>query len=386
MNTRRGFQIGVIRGIPIRIHYTFLLVLPFLAYVFGRNVEAAARLAGVPAEALTGPWWLWGLLVALALFASVLVHELAHSLYALSHGGKVRSITLLMIGGVSELTEPPRRPAEEAWMALAGPATSVAIGLACLGLHALSRGRGSFDARFSLFYLAELNLFLGVFNLLPAFPMDGGRILRGWLARSRGEARATQIAAFVGKIFAALFAVWGFLGGNFFLILIAFFVYVGAEGEEHAVLTRAVLGELRVSEIMARAPAAVAPGDTVWEVAERMLREKRLSFPVAQDGRVLGAVTLESVEAIPFERRRETPASAAVVPAPSVAPADRVSDALRLLSNGRGATLLVVEEGRLVGTLSPLDLARALRLQELALSQRHGAPPLGRTGPAEQHP
>jgi len=98
MNTRHGFQIGTIRGIPIRIHYTFLIVLPFLAYVFGQNFVGAARLAGVSADRLSGPPWLWGLFVALVLFGSVLIHELAHSLYALAHGGKVQSITLLMLG------------------------------------------------------------------------------------------------------------------------------------------------------------------------------------------------------------------------------------------------------------------------------------------------
>lgn len=369
MNTRQGFQIGTIRGIPIRIHYTFLLVLPFLAYGFGQNFVGAARLAGVPADRLSGPPWLWGLLVALALFASVLVHELAHSLYALSHGGKVRSITLLMIGGISELTEPPRRPAEEAWMALAGPATSLAIGVVFLALFWASKGFGGFDARFALFYLAELNLFLGAFNLLPAFPMDGGRILRGLLARARGPVRATQIAAEVGKAFAVLFAIWGFFTGQYLLILIAFFVYVGAQGEQHAVLARAVLGELRVRELMAPLSAAVASADNVFDVGERMLREKRLSFPVTEGGRVLGAVTYETVERVPLELRRQTPASAAMIPAATVGPADRVSEVLRLFAERRTTSLAVVDGDRLVGTLSQVDVARGLRLQELAASQ-----------------
>jgi Zn-dependent protease/CBS domain-containing protein len=369
MNTRHGFEIARIRGIPIRIHYTFLLILPFLAYAFGQNFVGAARLAGVPADRLSGPPWLWGLLVALALFASVLVHELAHSLYALSHGGKVRSITLLMIGGISELTEAPRRPAEEAWMALAGPATSLALGIAFLALFWASKGLGGFDARFALFYLAELNLFLGAFNLLPAFPMDGGRILRGLLARSRGPVRATQIAAQVGKVFAVLFAIWGFLTGQYLLIVIAFFVYIGAEGEQHAVLARAVLGELRVQELMAPASAAVMAAENVFDVGERMLREKQLSFPVTEGGRVLGAITYETVERVPLELRRQTPTSAAMIPAATVGPADQVSDVLRLFSERRTTSLAVVDGDRLVGTLSQLDVARGLRLQELAASQ-----------------
>lgn len=369
MNTRHGFQIGTVRGIPIRIHYTFLIILPFLAYVFGQNFVGAARLAGLPADRLSGSPWLWGLLVAGALFASVLVHEVAHSLYGLSHGAKVRSITLLMIGGVSEMTEPPKRPSEEAWMALAGPAASLAIGVVFLALSWASKGLASFNVRFALFYLAELNLFVGFFNLLPAFPMDGGRILRGVLVRSQGPVRATQLAATAGKGFAILFAIWGFFTANFILLLIAFFVFVGAEGEQQAVMTRALLGELRVSELMKPPPTSVQPDVTLFEVGERMLREKRLSFPVADAGRVLGTVTYDAVERVPLDQRRQTRARDGMVQAATVAPSESVSDVLRLFSKRRTNSLWVMDEDRLVGMLTRLDVARGLQLRELATSQ-----------------
>lgn len=372
MNTRRGFRIFTVRGIPIRIHYTFLLILPFLAWTFGRSFVEAARLAGVPAASLSGPPWAWGLLVALALFASVLIHELAHSLYALSHGGRVRSITLLMLGGVSELTEAPHRPAQEAWMALAGPATSFAIAAVCYGLLRATRGFGNFDVRFALFYLGQLNFVLGVFNLLPAFPMDGGRILRALLVRRRGLARATQIAALVGKGFAVLFALAGLFAGNFILVIIAFFVFIGAEGEQHAVLARAVLGELRVSELMSSQLAAVSPADTLYDVGERMIRERRLFFPVVDEGRVLGAVTLEAVEGVSIGERTTTRVDAVMSPAATIASGDRVADVLRLFAERQTAQLVVVEDERLVGTVSHFDVVRALRLQELLASQHPG--------------
>jgi Zn-dependent protease len=128
MIARRRFQIGADPGIFLRIHSRFLLLLPFFAYAFGQNFVGIAQLAGVPADQLTGPPWLRGPLVALALFASGLAHELGHSLCSLSDGGKTRSITPLMLGGVSELSKSPRYPAEEAWMALDGPATSALTG------------------------------------------------------------------------------------------------------------------------------------------------------------------------------------------------------------------------------------------------------------------
>jgi Zn-dependent protease/CBS domain-containing protein len=375
MNTRHGFRIFSVRGIPIRIHYTFLLVLPFLAYAFGRSFVTAASLAGIPATALTGPPWAWGLLVALALFASVLVHELAHSLYALSHGGKVQSITLLMIGGVSELTEAPPRPAQEAWMALAGPATSLAIGAVCYALSRALTSSGSFDARFALFYLGQLNLVLGLFNLLPAFPMDGGRILRAVLVRSRGAAGATRIAAIVGKVFAGLFALAGLFGGNFFLIIIAFFVFIGAEGEQHAVLTRAALGELRVAELMTPQVGAVAPTDTLYAAGERMIRERRLFFPVVDGGHVLGTLTLDAIDRVRVDDRKVTPVGKVMSAAATIASSDRVVDALRLFAERRTTDLFVMDQGRLVGTVSRFDVARALRLQGLVASQHPGIGP-----------
>jgi len=369
MDTRQGFRIGSIRGIPIRIHYTFLLVLPFLAYGFGRSFIEAAKLAEVPPDRLSGSPWIWGLAVALALFLSVLVHEIAHSLYALSKGGKVRSITLLMIGGVSELVEPPRTPGQEAVMALAGPAASLAIGVVAWLLWRATKGLGSFDLSFALFHLAELNVLLGAFNLLPAFPMDGGRILRGLLARRKGPVSATRIAAAVGRVFAVIFGIAGFLTGNFLLFLVAFFVYMGAAAEEREVLARAALGELTVAELMAPQAVSVPAADLVFDAGERMLAEKRLAFPVVEDGRVVGLISLEDVERVPFEERRATRVRAAMEPAVLLAPDDKVADALRRLAGSRAGHAAVVAEGRLVGTLSRSDIARGLQLRELAASQ-----------------
>lgn len=374
MPTRSGFHVGTIAGIPIRIHYSFLLVLPFIAYAFGRNFAEAARLAGVPPSRLSGSPWLWGLLVALGLFASVLLHELAHSLYAQAHGGRVRSITLLMIGGVSELIDPPRRPAQEALMALVGPVASVVIGIACLLAARATRGLGQFDLHFAFFYLGQLNVILGVFNLLPAFPMDGGRILRALLARRRGAVRSTHIAANVGKVFAVLFAAWGFLAANVFLMIIGFFVFIGAEGEQRAVLMRAVLGELKVAELMSPEPAGVSPTDTVYEVAERMIRQRRLSFLVIDGGRVRGIVGLEQVERVPPERRREVTAREVMAPEATIDAQSRAADALRLFAQGPAEILAVVEQERLVGTLSQRDVARAFQLEELAASQHPRRP------------
>ncbi len=370
MDTKSGFRIATIHGIPIRIHYLFLLVLPFLAYIFGRELVATGRLANVPAEKLGGSRWLWGLGIALALFLSVLIHELAHSVYALRKGGRVRSITLLPIGGVTELVEVPAKPGQEAAMAFAGPATSLLLGAASYALFWATRPLHDFDLSFGLWCLGNLNLSLAVFNLLPAFPMDGGRILRGLLARKMGPVRATQIAARVGKAFAALFAVVGFLSWNLILMAIGFFVFVGAGAEERLVLARAMLGDLRVREVMTPQGEAVSAGETLYDVGERMIHERKLAFPVTDDGRVIGVLTLEAVEHVPADKRHASRAREAVEPGPAIDSEDRVAEVLRIFDERHLSQLVVTHAGRLVGTLSRSEIARGLRLRELEASQR----------------
>jgi Zn-dependent protease len=192
-----------VKGVPIRAHWTLLLVLPYLAVVFSAQFTHMADVAGVRAASLRGPALLWGTLLAIALFASVAVHELAHTLVALARGGKVRDITLMLLGGISHFERVPERPATEALVAAAGPVTSLLVGGILLAiLHAV--GHGPSDARLGLLYLASLNLVLGLFNLLPAFPMDGGRLLRAALATGMGRARATAIAARVGMALAVV--------------------------------------------------------------------------------------------------------------------------------------------------------------------------------------
>jgi Zn-dependent protease/CBS domain-containing protein len=376
MRTSGSFQIAVVRGIPIRIHVSLLAILPFLAWSFGTSFSTAARMAGVPTEEL-GNHWLWGFAIAVALFASVLLHELAHSLYAIARGGKVRGITLLMIGGISEVSQPPRTPGQEALMAFVGPATSLAIAaLSFLGFAA-ARSAGAWSVAFALFYLGYLNAFLGVFNLLPAFPMDGGRVLRGVLAKRVGPVRATQLAASVGKTFAVIFAIWGFATGNFILLLVAFFVWAGAEAEARDVLVRTVLGELRVRDLMTPSADAVPPEEAVYAVGERMLQDRRLGYPVVRDGEVVGYVTLEAIEGVPPEARPTTRV-AEVMRAPAVISTDApVSDALRLLDAEGIDQLAVADGGRLVGTISRFEINRGLRLRELetALHRRLPWPP-----------
>src|SRR5512138_400502 len=376
-----SIRIGTIRGIPIRIHVTFLVVLPLLAWGFGRVFSEAARLAGIPPSELRGPPILWGLVVALALFVSVLVHELAHSLYALRKGGRVRDITLLMIGGVSQISEPPRTGRQEAIMALVGPLTSLALGVVFAAANRAVRGSGLFDLRFVLFQLAYLNLVLGLFNLLPAFPMDGGRVLRGFLADRMGLPRATRIAAALGKAFAIGFAVLAFVSANLLLMVVAFFVYVGAESESRSVLVKAFLGEIRVRDLVRSRPEPVDAFTSLYDLGERMLRERRLAYPVAEGGRVVGVATLEDVRKVPLEERGRMTVGEVARRVQPLQARDHATEAMRALAEAGLPVLPVVDGAAPAGVLGRQDLARGLQLVELEATQHPPGPPAQARGP-----
>jgi Zn-dependent protease/CBS domain-containing protein len=370
MNVGGAIRIGSVRGIPIRIHVTFLIILPFLAFGFGRVFSEAARVAEIPPGQLRGSPFLWGLGVALALFLSVLVHELAHSLYAVRKGGRVRDITLLMIGGVSQISEPPRTGRQEAMMAFVGPLTSLVLGGAFYLVFLALRGTAQFDLKFAVFHLVYLNVMLGLFNLLPAFPMDGGRILRGLLAERWGDLRATRLAARAGKAFAILFAILGFLSVNILLMVIAFFVYLGAEAESRSVLVKALVGRIHVRDLMTQRPQAVESSLSVYELGERMLRDRRVAFPVTEGVDVVGVVTLEDARRVPPEARAQVRVADVVRRVPPLEAGDDASKALRALADA--PLVPVVENGALAGVLGQSDVARALQLRELEATQHPG--------------
>jgi Zn-dependent protease/CBS domain-containing protein len=380
-------RIGSVAGIPIRIHVTFLIVLPFLALGFARVYRETARAAGVPVEQLGGSPFFWGLVVALALFLSVLVHELAHSLYAVRAGGKVRDITLIMIGGVSQLSEPPRSARAEAMMALVGPVASLLLGGVFYLLYRAVAETGLLNLRFALFQLVYLNVVLGLFNLVPAFPMDGGRILRGVLASRWGLLRATRVAARAGKVFAVVFAILGFLTANILLMVIAFFVYFGAESESRNVLVEAVLGHIRVRDLVRSRPEPVDAAATTFDVGERMIRERRTAFPVVGGGEIIGVIVLEDVQRVPAESRASVRVEEVVRRVPPVDAADEASRALRAFADAGAQVVPVLDGGAPYGVLTPNDVMRGLQLEELEETQHprdRGPLRRGLTG-AEQH-
>lgn len=212
-----SYQIGRVFGIPIRVHVTLLILLPLMALDFSQSMGGRSVL--------------WGLAAAVGLFASIVLHELGHSLVALSKGCRAREILLLPIGGMAQMDSMPEKPRDEFQVAIAGPAVSLALGFAGLFLRDLLVNMGLPRPALVAHVLGRLNIMLAIFNLLPSFPMDGGRVFRAWLTPRLGRVLATGIAARTGRFMAIAFGVYGLFTMNIFLILIAFFIYQAAGAE-----------------------------------------------------------------------------------------------------------------------------------------------------------
>jgi len=221
---KRSYQLTRVMGIPVRVHITLLILLPFLSLQFMPLFGLAA--------------FFWGLLCAAGVFVCVGLHELGHSWVAIRKGCQVREIMLLPIGGVAKMSHIPSRPRDEFLIAAAGPATSALLSLLCWLLAIAFAALGVVPLAVTLAILSYVNLALCLFNLLPSFPMDGGRIFRAWLSPRLGRLKATALAVRIGRIMAVAFGIYGLLNGQFILILIAIFIYQAAGAEYRAVFAQ----------------------------------------------------------------------------------------------------------------------------------------------------
>lgn len=288
-----SFRLLRVAGIDIKVHFTFPLILLLGAMDWGGK-------HGVPGAA-------FGVILMLALFVCVVLHELGHSLVAQRFGITVREIVLLPIGGVAMLGRMPRKPVQELLIAVAGPLVNVVIALG-LGLYLGFRGDLPLDGsqlvelakagpstQTLLQWLLAANVSLVVFNLLPAFPMDGGRILRAVLAMFMGFSRATRVAAGVGQMLALALGLFGIFNGQILLALVAAFVFLGAGQERAAEEARVLLSTLRLGDAYNKYALTLAPGDSVHQVIDYLLTSYQPDFAVVLGGRLHGVVTRDAV-------------------------------------------------------------------------------------------
>jgi Zn-dependent protease len=369
----RSYTVARIWDIPIRINVSLLVFLPILAWLIGSGQQIAlyAGIIGLfaPAPLDVGTLsagstpWLVGVLAAFGLFVGVLFHELGHSWVARRYGLEIESITLWIFGGLARFATIPREWDREFWIAIAGPVTSVLVGLGCAGLVQIVPSRFPV-AVFVLGWLGIVNVTLALFNLLPAFPMDGGRVLRALLARSRPYGVATRIAARIGVTFALLFAVVGVLGFNPILILIALFVYGAAKNEARVSVLDDLLEGLTVADVMDESAETLSVDDPVSTFVGTMVGRHRTAFPVVDDGTIVGLVRLDDLRALPRDTYESTTVGDVMGPPPPRV--DVAADAFDTLAElgQQNADYALVEDGeRVVGTVSQESFLTAVELR-----------------------
>jgi Zn-dependent protease/CBS domain-containing protein len=371
------FRIGSAFGIPIQLDLTFLLVLPLFAWIIGAQVGDTVGLlndiwgAGLPVGPLEDGAirWVLGLSAALGLFVGVVLHELGHSLVAIKYGYPISSITLWLFGGIAQLDEMPEDWKHELFIALAGPLVSVALAVLSFGAFlVVPAGEGVTLAalKFVIGYLALMNLALAVFNMLPGFPMDGGRVLRALLARRRGYARATKIAAEVGKVFAIMLGLFGLFGpGGLFMVAIAFFIYIGASSEAQQTIMKAAFEGFQVQDIMTPADRidTVDARLSVAELIELMFKQRHTGYPVEQNGRIVGLVTLDDARAVrEVEREAYRVEEVMTTELHTIEPTASAMEAMERLQRNNIGRLLVYDDEEFVGLLTRSDLLTALNI------------------------
>ncbi len=368
-NVPASIRIGRIFGIPIYMHLTFLIILPLFIYVFSAP-PSQVTILGIPLsfKNIDAALWVkyaWGTVATILFFVTILLHEFAHSYLALRYGVKIKRITLMIFGGVSEMEDVPRGYGQEWRMAAAGPVTSFAIGIITLAawyiLGLITHPPLFISALMVLFgVMAIYSLLLAGFNFIPAFPMDGGRVLRSLFAERMPFVDATRRAARIGRYFAIAMAIFGILTLNFFFIIIALFVYIGATEEEQATAITESLHGTPVGKIMTSDVQVVHPDTTVQQLNELMLSTKHMGFPVMDKG-LVGIVTLTDTHRV--TRDRFAHARVADIMTRNVITVDPDMDsakALNIMIEHRISRLPVVQGDKLVGIITQKDFLRAV--------------------------
>jgi Zn-dependent protease/CBS domain-containing protein len=370
---RSTFTFGRIAGIQIGIHYT---------WVFAFGLVSWSLAAGLFPENLPGQTWLvyglMGMAGALSLFGSVLVHELSHSLVARMRGLHVNSITLFIFGGVSNLAGEAARPRDELLIALVGPATSLGVAGLCWVLGQARPGSATIAGAL-LDYIRLANLVLGLFNLVPGFPLDGGRILRSVVWALTGSLRrATRIASYAGQAVGFAMMFWGLmnvLDGNvlsgIWIAFIGWFLSGAAESTRQDQSLQEALGALSVSSIMDPRPPVADPAISVETfVFDHALQRSQRAVLIVEDGYLRGIVSLTDAKRVPRRAWPTTSLADVMTTAPLavLSPESTVATALEQMAHHSIHQLPVVVRGRVVGLVSRGDILRVLQLQqELAL-------------------
>jgi Zn-dependent protease/CBS domain-containing protein len=363
---RKSFKLITLFNIPVEINYTWFIILGLIVFTLARGYFPYTN-----PELGAAAHWMMALISAFLLFASLLAHELSHSLVARKHKLPIRGITLFIFGGVAHMEEEPASPAVEFKMAIAGPVMSFFLAILFFGLTQAFYNLGLPRAILSITnYLFILNLVVGLFNLIPGFPLDGGRILRAALWNYYDDIKkATAIASGFGKAFAFFLIAVGFLSlftgsiiSGIWFIFIGLFLQEAADVSYRQIVMKKLLSGIRVENFMTK-DVVTAPADIKLDrlVDEYFFRFRHASFPLVEDDTVLGLITLHDVKEIPREKWSQTAAREIMLPLNrnlTIGKKMDAMDALAKMARTGFGRLLVIEDSKLIGIVSQRDITR----------------------------
>jgi Zn-dependent protease/CBS domain-containing protein len=371
--------LGKVAGIPVYLDYSWFVIFFLLVWTIGFALMPAAY------PGLNQVYYLLiGVVTALLFFASLLVHELAHSIIAKRNGLRIRRITLFLLGGVSDMEDEPKDASLELRMAAAGPLTSLAIsclfGLVWLLSLFLNLSQ---LIQAPVFYLAFVNALMAGFNLIPAFPMDGGRVLRALLWRRNGDiVRSTVTASNTGRVLASIIIFLGifsmffidFVSGIWF-VLIGWFISSGSSASLRQTMAEEELRGVKAADLMTRRVDSVPPEMTLENLSEEFLRTKHTGFPVLSNGQLEGCVTMDDLRKFSKERWAATRVSEAMTPKGRLVIArqeDPAMDVMALMQRRDIGRIFVMDDGRMSGIITRSDILRAIELREGVLGIARG--------------
>jgi Zn-dependent protease/predicted transcriptional regulator len=370
---RGGIPIGKAFGISLRLHYSWFFIFALVTWALAAGYFPSAYPTWSLSARIAA-----GLITSILFFGSVLAHELMHSIVSQRQGVPVQSITLFFLGGVSQITSEPKQPRDEFRMAVVGPLSSLVIGGIFLGIYFGWRSADTFAAQFVTgiaYWLGIINLFLGVFNLIPGFPLDGGRVLRSLIWWRSGNLKsATRIASNIGRAVGFIFifiGIWFIFTGNWIngilLALIGWFVESAAVGSYQQLLMQEMLKGHVASEIMSRDCAVIPPDTTIDQLVHgNVLASGRRCFPVVSDSQIMGMVTLHNVNAVPREQWSTETVKEAMTPFDKlkwVRPDEELSSVLQILTENNINQVPVVQDGEVVGMVSRENLLNFVNIR-----------------------
>jgi Zn-dependent protease/predicted transcriptional regulator len=362
-----SFRLMTLKGIPVEIHVSWLLVF----FLFSITL-AQGYFPGIVEGLSNEAYWIAGIITTLVVFISVLTHEFGHSLVAIREGIPIKKIVLFIFGGVAQMESEPDSPVTEFKVTAAGPLTSLLIALVTGAIYYFILPGGNIFSE-SIFFVARLNLIMAIFNLIPAFPLDGGRLFRSaiWYF-GKNMLRATRVAVGFGSVLSFIAMAIGFViiffQGNLFglwLIFIGWMIYQAGQSSYSQLVFKETFAGMKVSELMSTDLQTISPDASLEELAEHFLHYKFGAFPVVYGSTTHGIVTLQNMKDIPREKWPDSTVSSILTPLKDTLVLKPESDAaevmIKMAANNVGRAL-VMKDGELLGLLSRTDMMRFIQM------------------------